>query len=52
MKTKGIGLGLTLVKGIIERHGGIIEVQSELNKGTIFIIKLPLKNTAQAAARA
>ena len=41
---KGCGLGLSIVYGIIQRHEGIIEVTSEKDKGTIFIIKLPVKN--------
>jgi len=39
---KGMGLGLSVSYGIIERHGGKIEVQSKLNEGTTFTIKLPL----------
>jgi two-component system NtrC family sensor kinase len=39
---KGTGLGLSVSYGIIERHGGKIEVQSKVNEGTTFIIKLPL----------
>lgn len=34
----GIGLGLPLAKAIVEAHGGNIEVQSELQKGTVFTI--------------
>lgn len=40
---KGVGLGLSTVYGIIERHKGTINVESEVAKGTIFTIKLPLK---------
>lgn len=41
---KGTGMGLTLCKKIVERLKGFIEVKSTINKGTIFIIYLPLKN--------
>ena len=37
----GTGLGLNLVKKIIEAHGGTIRVESEAMKGTEFIIRLP-----------
>ncbi len=36
----GIGLGLPIVKSIIDKHNGEIDVKSELGKGTIFTIKL------------
>jgi two-component system NtrC family sensor kinase len=39
-KGKGIGLGLAVCYGIIQRHNGHIEVTSELNKGTIFTVWL------------
>ena len=38
----GTGLGLSISYNIIEKHGGRIEVESELNKGTTFTVKLPL----------
>jgi two-component system, sporulation sensor kinase E len=40
---KGTGLGLTVVKGIIEEHGGTIVVESAVDKGTTFWIRLPLE---------
>ena len=43
-KTTGTGLGLSVSYGIIERHGGRIEVQSELGQGATFTVHLPLKN--------
>jgi signal transduction histidine kinase len=39
---KGTGLGLSIVKTVVEAHRGVIECQSELNKGTSFVISLPL----------
>jgi len=38
---RGIGLGLTVCKDLVEEDGGSIEVQSEVNKGTTFTITLP-----------
>jgi two-component system NtrC family sensor kinase len=40
-EVKGVGLGLAVSYGIIERHGGRIEVQSEVNKGSTFTVVLP-----------
>ncbi len=38
---RGTGLGLWIVKGIIENHGGKLRVRSKLGKGTVFNIALP-----------
>jgi len=40
-KNAGMGLGLSMVKKIIDNHGGNIKVESKLNNFTIFTIKLP-----------
>jgi signal transduction histidine kinase len=37
-ETGGLGLGLSIVKQVADSHGAEIEVQSELNKGTTFLI--------------
>ncbi|MEE4311682.1 MAG: ATP-binding protein, partial [candidate division KSB1 bacterium] len=42
---KGTGLGLAVVWGIIEKHNGKIEVKSEVGKGTIFTLKLPVNDS-------
>jgi signal transduction histidine kinase len=41
-KADGTGLGLSIVHRIIEEHKGIINVESQLNKGTTFLIRLPV----------
>lgn len=40
-EVKGVGLGLAVSHGIIERHGGSIEVKSDIGKGSTFTIVLP-----------
>jgi len=42
IETQGAGLGLVFVKQIVDLHKGFISVQSDVNKGTSFTIKLPL----------
>jgi PAS domain S-box-containing protein len=39
----GLGLGLSIAKAVVERHEGRIEVQSEVDKGSVFRISLPIK---------
>lgn len=42
-KKEGSGIGLSLVKSLVEMHNGSIHVKSQLNKGSEFIVKLPRK---------
>lgn len=42
----GWGLGLSVVKSMVDAHAGVISVESELGKGTSFIVKLP-KNPSE-----
>ena len=44
--TKGYGLGLSYVRNIIMRHQGFIHVESELDKGSEFIIKFPVEEAS------
>ncbi len=47
---EGTGLGLTIAHQIIQEHGGHITVESELGKGTTFLINLPVTPVALACA--
>lgn len=46
-KSAGAGLGLFLVKEMVTLHGGTVAVESEVDKGTKFIVRLPLAVPAQ-----
>ena len=39
---KGLGLGLCMVRAVVEAHGGSVSLQSEIGKGSTFIIDLPI----------
>jgi two-component system NtrC family sensor kinase len=47
---KGVGLGLSVVYGIVQAHGGEIDVESVLNQGTTFRVRLPFAAPASADA--
>jgi signal transduction histidine kinase len=42
-RKKGLGIGLAIVKNFVDLHGGTIQVESELDKGTTFRVSLPIK---------
>ncbi len=46
---KGSGIGLSLAKAFVELHGGTITVESELNKGSVFIVTLPIQHVADTS---
>ena len=45
---RGLGLGLSLVKAVVEAHGGSVSVTSELGLGSTFIVSLPVDTTVAA----
>lgn len=47
----GSGLGLSIVKELVERMGGKIDLQSKVNEGTYFSVSVPLKLTVMSAEK-
>ena len=48
-KRGGTGLGLSLCRRIISQHGGTLTAESEINKGSRFIIRLPMREAVEEA---
>jgi len=49
-KAEGVGLGLAVAYGIIQRHGGDIEIESQVDRGTTFTVTLPKRPTTNESA--
>ena len=47
-KAEGVGLGLSIVSKIIDQHGGRMTVESEVGKGSVFRVLLPLRSARRA----
>lgn len=47
-RSGGVGLGLTIARGIVESHGGTMRVESRLGEGTTFFFRLPRRAAARS----
>ncbi len=52
IKKDGWGIGLNVVKGVVEAHQGQVRIESSLNKGTTFFIELPTQLKKEKIAKA
>lgn len=50
-RTEGTGLGMSITKKLVDMMGGVIEVESELGKGTQFKLEIPLKRSSREPLR-
>jgi two-component system NtrC family sensor kinase len=50
-KSTGTGLGLAVSYGIIQQHDGKIEINSEVGRGTVFILSFPVEDQSQDLAK-
>jgi signal transduction histidine kinase len=47
---EGTGLGLSIAYGLIQKHRGTIQVQSQVGEGTTFVIRIPVRQPVAAAS--
>jgi signal transduction histidine kinase len=45
-KKTGTGIGLPIAQKIVHAHGGVLDMESEVGKGTEFIIKIPMRQSS------
>jgi signal transduction histidine kinase len=45
-KKTGTGIGLPIAQKIVHAHGGVLDMESEVGKGTEFIIKIPMRHSS------